>query len=129
MMQCSRVDLPEPDAPMIAVNCLAGMSRVTDRRALTSVVADPYVLVRSRVRTALAEVVREVAVAAAVTEADMETPVSRFNNVSTLGELSLVTHQSREWFRHSYRRRMLPVYGNIPGCLKGQRPGRTRPAS
>ena len=73
-MQCSRVDLPEPDAPMIALNRPAGMSRVTDRRALTRVVPDPYVLVRSRVRTA--EAVRDVMVVAAVTEADMETPVS-----------------------------------------------------
>jgi hypothetical protein len=59
---------------MIAVKRPAGMSRVTDLRAFTRVVPDPYVLVRSRVRTA--EAVRDVVVDAAVTETDMETPVS-----------------------------------------------------
>src|SRR5438270_440802 len=33
---CMRVDLPEPDAPMTAVNCPAGTSRVTPRSAWTA---------------------------------------------------------------------------------------------
>ncbi|BCY26167.1 hypothetical protein KB1_21570 [Cutibacterium modestum] len=69
-------------------------------------------------RTALAETVRDAVVVAAVTEADMETPVSRLNNTSTLWVFPLVTHQSLEWFRPSYRRRMLPVYGSIPVARK-----------
>jgi hypothetical protein len=36
-MQCMRVDLPEPDGPMMAVNRRAGMARLTASSARTSV--------------------------------------------------------------------------------------------
>ena len=36
-MQCSNVDLPDPDGPMIAVNSPAGSSSVTSSSAVTTV--------------------------------------------------------------------------------------------
>ena len=39
-MQCSRVDLPDPDGPMIAVNSAAAKSTETPRRAWTA--ASPW---------------------------------------------------------------------------------------
>src|SRR5579883_1227465 len=41
--QCMRVDLPEPEGPMIAVNFPAGMPTVTSSRARTAVSPEPYV--------------------------------------------------------------------------------------
>src|ERR687887_1119703 len=49
--QCIRVDLPEPDGPMMAVNWPAGRSTETPSRARTAVSPCPYTLTRS---TALA---------------------------------------------------------------------------
>ena len=51
-MTCMRVDLPDPEGPMIAVNAPAAMSIETWSRAVTAVLPAPYVLVSSRVRTA-----------------------------------------------------------------------------
>src|SRR6266550_908636 len=51
--QCSSVDLPEPDGPMIAVNCPSGNSAVTSSRATTAVSPLPYVLVACTARAAL----------------------------------------------------------------------------
>ena len=39
--QCMRVDLPDPDGPMIAVNPPAANATVTSSRARTSVSPDP----------------------------------------------------------------------------------------
>ena len=50
--QCSRVDLPDPDGPMIAVNCPAGNSMLTSSRAVTAVSPVPYTLVACSARTA-----------------------------------------------------------------------------
>src|SRR4051812_29027048 len=51
-MQCSRVDLPEPDGPMMAVNSPAGNTTVTPSSARTSVWPLPYTFVASTVRAA-----------------------------------------------------------------------------
>ena len=40
-MQCMSVDLPEPDGPMIAVNCPRAKSHVTASRATTRVSPEP----------------------------------------------------------------------------------------
>ena len=51
--QCSSVDLPDPDGPMIAVNRPAGNSTVTSSRAVTAVSPAPYTLTACSARTAL----------------------------------------------------------------------------
>jgi len=50
--QCMRVDLPEPDGPMMAVNRAARNSTVTPPSARTAVSPEPYTLTRSAVATA-----------------------------------------------------------------------------
>ena len=50
--QCSSVDLPDPDGPMIAVNRPAGNSTVTSSRAVTAVSPVPYTLIACSARTA-----------------------------------------------------------------------------
>src|SRR3712207_6465479 len=46
------VDLPEPEGPMIAVNCPAGKSMETPRSAVTVISPVPYTFTRSTARTA-----------------------------------------------------------------------------
>ncbi len=53
-MQCIRVDLPEPEGPMIAVNSACRNSTETWSRATTWVSPCPYTLVRSVARAATA---------------------------------------------------------------------------
>ncbi len=56
-MQCIRVDLPEPDGPMMAVNWPCMKSTSTDLRAMTSVSPWPYTLVAPRAEAAAVIVV------------------------------------------------------------------------
>src|SRR6476620_489913 len=42
--QCSSVDLPDPDGPMIAVNCAVPNSTLMPSSARTSASPDPYTL-------------------------------------------------------------------------------------
>ena len=50
--QCSNVDLPEPDGPMIAVKRPEANSMLTSSRALTAVSPCPYLLVKATARAA-----------------------------------------------------------------------------
>jgi hypothetical protein len=50
--QCMRVDLPEPEGPMMAVNRPAGTARLTLSRARTAVSPRPYTLVTASARAA-----------------------------------------------------------------------------
>src|SRR4051812_24679608 len=49
-----RVDLPDPEGPMIAVNCPRAMSTSTWSRATTRVSPDPYAFTTCRARAATA---------------------------------------------------------------------------
>ena len=51
--QCIRVDLPDPDGPMIAVNRARANAAVTPSSARTAVSPEPNTLTRSVVATAL----------------------------------------------------------------------------
>src|ERR1039458_4515080 len=50
--QWRSVDFPDPDAPMIAVNCRAAKSALIPSRARTAVSPRPYTLTPSMVRAA-----------------------------------------------------------------------------
>src|SRR5262249_49379999 len=51
--QCMRVDLPEPDGPMMAVNRPAAKSTLTPSRARTAVSPRPYTFTRSMIFTVM----------------------------------------------------------------------------
>ena len=51
-MQCIRVDLPEPDGPMIAVKLPVAIATLIPSTARTACGPVPYVLIRFRVLTA-----------------------------------------------------------------------------
>ena len=51
--QCMRVDLPDPEGPMMAVKRPAGRARLTPSRARTAVAPLPYTFTASSARTAM----------------------------------------------------------------------------
>jgi len=53
-MQCSNVDFPDPEGPMIAVRRPASKPMVTSSRAVTSVTPRPYTFVAAAARAATA---------------------------------------------------------------------------
>ncbi len=59
-MMCIRVDLPEPDAPMIATYSPAWITKLTSRRARTTVSPSPYTFeTRSIAMTGTVSFIRE----------------------------------------------------------------------
>jgi hypothetical protein len=58
-MQCSSVDLPDPDGPMIAVDLPTSKPMSTWSRATTRVFPSPWILVSPSARAAMIPVVAE----------------------------------------------------------------------
>ncbi len=52
------VDLPDPDGPMMAVNCAVANAAVTPSSAWTAVSPEPYTLTRSAAATAAGAITR-----------------------------------------------------------------------